>query len=116
VFDLAPTSPANAATLLASIAFLLGAAVNASGRADIQEDFVRYGFPSWWCWVTALAELATAILLLFPRSFLIGAALGACIMLAAILAVIRSGHVRHSLPPALFLVLLVAAVFIRSLS
>ena len=47
-------SVANAATLLAAAAFLLGAAINASGRKAVQGEFVRYGFPSWWCWITAI--------------------------------------------------------------
>ncbi len=116
MLDFISFSPANAATLLAAAAFLVGAVINASGRPGIRDDFVRYGFPPWWCWITAILELATAVLLLLRPTFLIGAALGACIMLVAILAVLRAGHVRHSLPPALFLALLVAAVFVQSFS
>lgn len=101
----------NAATLVAAAAFLLGSVVNAAARAPIRDEFVRYGFPWWWCWVTALLELMAAILLVLRPTFAIGVALGACIMVAAIVAIIRARDFRHIPPPAAFLlVLLIAAV------
>ncbi|AVH45362.1 DoxX family protein [Agrobacterium tumefaciens] len=103
----------NAATLLAAAAFLLGAVVNASGRKAVQEEFVRYGFPSWWCWITAILEFLTAVLLVSRPTFAIGVALGACIMVAAIIAIIRASDFRHILPPSLFLLLLIIAALVQ---
>jgi len=97
------------ATWLAAAAFFIGGAVNASGAKSIRNDFKRYGFPSWWCWITAALEFATACLLLFPATFFIGVALGACVMIAAIAAVLRARRFRHIPPPAAFLMLLVVA-------
>ncbi|TNM65276.1 DoxX family protein [Aliirhizobium smilacinae] len=103
----------DAATLVAAAAFLLGSVVNASARKSIREEFVRYGFPWWWCWVTALLELMTAVLLVVRPTFAIGAALGVCIMIAAIVAVVRVRDFRHILPPAAFLMLLLIAVIVQ---
>ena len=107
--DLISLSLDNAATLAASAAFLLGAIINASGSRAVREQFVRYGFPSWWCWITAMLEVIAAFLLILRATFAIGAVLGACIMIAAIIAIVRARDFRHIPPPAVFLLLLVAA-------
>ncbi|MBX5165442.1 MULTISPECIES: DoxX family protein [unclassified Rhizobium] len=106
-------SAGNAATLVAAAAFLLGAVINAFGRKGVQEEFVRYGFPSWWRWVTAMLEFVTSALLVLRPTFAIGAALGACIMVAAIFAVVRARDFRHIPPPAAFLLLLIIAAFFQ---
>jgi heme A synthase len=103
----------DAATLAAAAAFLLGSLVNTAARRPIREEFVRYGFPWWWCWVTALLEFTTALLLVMRPTFAIGAALGFCIMIAAIFAVVRARDFRHIPPPALFLLLLMLAVVVQ---
>jgi hypothetical protein len=103
------TTVSGAATWLAATAFFIGGAVNASGAKSIRDDFKRYGFPSWWCWITAAMELATTGLLLVPATFYIGVVLGAFIMIAAIASVLRARNFRHIPPPALFLLLLIVA-------
>ena len=91
---------------LAAAAFLVGVIVNASGRPAIRANFVRLGFPSWWCWVAAALELLTVALLITEGARYAGVALGACIMLAAIAAIIRIRNWRELPPPFVFLVLL----------
>lgn len=103
----------DAATLAAAAAFLVGSIVNATALKTIRDEFVRYGFPSWWCWVTALLEFTTAILLVLRPTFAIGAALGSCIMIAAIFAVVRARDFRHTLAPAVFLLLLMIAITVQ---
>lgn len=103
-------SLANAATLAVAAAFLFGSVVNATARKPIRDGFVRYGFPWWWCWVTALLELTTAVLLVLRPTFTAGVVLGGCIMVAAILAIVRARDFRHIAPPAVFLLLLVIAI------
>ncbi|MGV1873820.1 DoxX family protein [Agrobacterium rosae] len=112
MFSFISMSVGNAATGLAAAAFLLGAVINASGRKAVRDEFVRYGFPPWWCWVTAILEFLTAVLLVLRPTFAIGVALGACIMVAAIFAIIRSRD-HHILPPSLFLLLLVIAALVQ---
>lgn len=99
----------NAATFIAAAAFLIGAVVNASARKPIREEFVRYGFPWWWCWVTALLEFTTVVLLLMRPTFMLGVVLGVCIMVAAIFAIVRARDYRHIPAPAIFLLLVIAA-------
>lgn len=111
MFNLFRISLEYAVTLLAASAFLLGGVVNASGRKAIREEFVRYGFPPWWCWVTAALEIMTAVLLVFRPTFAAGVVLGACIMVAALFSVLRARDFRHVVPPAVFLLLLAVAAF-----
>ena len=106
-------SAGHSATFVAAAAFFLGGVINASGRTAVREEFVRYGYPPWWCWVTAILEIATAVLLVLRPTFAMGAALGACIMVAAIVAVVRAGNVRQIAPPAVFLLLLIIAAFFQ---
>lgn len=94
---------------LAAGAFLVGAIVNASGHPKIRAGFVRLGFPFWWCWVTAALELVTAVLLVTVGARYIGVALGACIMLAAITAIVGIRNYRELPPPLVFLLLLALA-------
>lgn len=107
--DFSSISVSDVTTWLAAAAFFIGGVVNASGNRTIRNDFVRYGFPSWWCWVTAALELLTAVLLLSDATFFIGIALGALIMIAAIVSVMRARSFRHVPPPAVFLLLLIIA-------
>ncbi|MDP9810195.1 putative membrane protein YphA (DoxX/SURF4 family) [Rhizobium tibeticum] len=94
---------------LAAGAFLVGAIVNASGHPKVRAGFVRLGFPFWWCWVTAAFELVTGVLLITAGTRYIGVALGACIMLAAIAAIVRIRNYRELPPPLAFLLLLALA-------
>lgn len=103
----------NAATLAAAATFFLAGGVNATARKPIRDEFVRYGFPWWWCWITALLELMTAMFLVARPTFAFGAALGICIMVAAIFAVLRARDFAHILPPTAFLLLLLIAVFVQ---
>lgn len=96
--------------LLAAVAFLGGGVVNATGHRKIRADFERLGFPGWWCWVTAALEVATALLLLGSPTRYVGAALGACIMFAAIAAIVRIRAYRELAPPLVFLSFLAVAI------
>ncbi|UHS59931.1 DoxX family protein [Agrobacterium vaccinii] len=113
MFNFISMSVGNAATGLAAAAFLLGAVINASGRKAVQDEFVRYGFPSWWCWVTATLEFLTAVLLVLRPTFAFGVVLGACIMVAAIIAIVRARDFRHLPPPSVFLLLLIIAALVQ---
>jgi hypothetical protein len=94
---------------LAAGAFLAGGIANATGHQTIRAGFERLGFPAWWCWVTAALETATALLLIGSGTRYFGLALGACIMLAAIAAVLRIRRYRELPPPLVFLLLLILA-------
>ena len=94
---------------LSAAAFLVGAMVNMSGHSKVRAGFVQLGFPFWWCWVTGALELLTAVLLVTAGGRYIGVALGACIMFAAVAAIVRIRNYRELPPPMLFLLLLMLA-------
>lgn len=94
---------------LAAAVFFTGGIANATGVSKIRDSFVDLGFPAWWCWITGALELATALMLLVPASRAYGVALGTCIMIAALAAILRQRAYGHLPAPLLFLFLLVRA-------
>jgi hypothetical protein len=94
---------------LAAGAFLAGGVANASGARKIRASFERLGFPGWWCWPTAAVEIATALLLIGSGTRTVGVALGTCVMLVAIAAIVRIRNYRELPPPLLFLFFLTMA-------
>lgn len=96
---------------LAAVAFFIGGVANATSLPAIRASFIRLGFPGWWCRVTAALEVAAALLLLIPGCRALGLALGACIMAAAIAAILWRRVYGHLPPPILFLFLLTLAGF-----
>jgi len=78
--------------------FAFGGIVNLLPPKSIVDDFVRWGYPAWFHFLTGTLELATAALLLFPESRQIGAALGCCVMLAAVGTVIFNREYAHAIP------------------
>jgi hypothetical protein len=91
---------------------LLGAGLfNAVGKSATRESFVRWGYPSWWHWVTGGLEILSAILIAFPLGRDAGLALGAIIIVAASLTVLRHREYKHLAPLGVFLALIALAVF-----
>ncbi|MBE7211193.1 MAG: DoxX family protein [Gluconacetobacter diazotrophicus] len=93
--------------VLLAVLFAGAGLFNAVGTAATRRDFVRWGYPAWWCRVTGAAELVTALLLAVPAARPAGLVLGALILLAALLAVLRHRGFAHLAPIGLFAVLLV---------
>lgn len=93
----------------AAVAFLAGGIANAIGHPAIRASFVRLGFPGWWCRVTAALEIVAALSLLDPATRFIGIALGGCIMVVAIAAILAHRLYGHLPPPTLFFLLLALA-------
>lgn len=85
--------------------FILGAVVNGTASPAVRQDFVTWGYPAWFPYVTAALELATAVLLFVRRSRILGAALGAAVMSAAAFTLITHGEYQHALPPIAVLAL-----------
>lgn len=99
--------PGILAVLLAAF-FLVGAAVNAIGPAQIRADYARWGYPGWFRLLTAVLELATAVLLFLPAPRGIGVTLGAAVMAGALLTLLRHKELRHAIAPAVVIILLIA--------
>ena len=89
---------------------LLGAGVfNAIGTRATQDDFARWGYPRWWCRVTGGLEIIDAALVAVPAGRGVGLALGAIIIAAAMVTVLRRREFSHMAPLGAFAVLLVLA-------
>ena len=83
--------------------------VNAMGPAALKDDFIRWGYPAWWCYLTGGLEVATAVLVAVPAGRGAGLALGAAIVAAAVLTVLRHRRYAHLAPLGVFVALLALA-------
>lgn len=70
-------------------------------------QYEAWGYPAWFSFVTAVCEVAVAVLLLLPQAELqlAGIAFGVLIMVAAIITLIRKKEYSHTIPPIVVLVL-----------
>ena len=92
------------------VAGFFGAGVfNAIGTPATRNDFVRWGYPWWWCRVTGALEVATAVLIALPASRAAGVVFGAVIIAAAVLTVLRHRAFVHLMPLSVFVALLALA-------
>lgn len=85
--------------------FLVGAIINGIAPKKVQDEYARWGYPSWFHYVTAASELLTAILLIFPGTRPLGAVLGVAVMAGAIITVLGHREYAHAVPPAIVLTL-----------
>jgi hypothetical protein len=83
--------------------------VNAIGTSGTKSDFVRWGYPRWWGIVTGGLEIVTAVLIALPASRIPGLALGAVIMVAAVVTVLRHRDFSHLVPLSVFVALIAVA-------
>ena len=87
--------------------FVLGGALNLFASPDIRADYARWGYPNWFPYVTGLLEWTAAILLVIPRTRLLGSLLGGAVMAAAAATVLLHGEGTHAIPPLIVLALAV---------
>jgi hypothetical protein len=100
----------HAASIWLLVAAFAGAGLaNAIGAAGTKSNFVRWGYPSWWCYPTGGLEILTAVLVALPASRAAGLVLGAAIILAAVLTVVRHRDFSHLAPLGAFTALLALA-------
>jgi hypothetical protein len=79
--------------------FVVGSLSNIFAPGSIYEEYLRWGYPHWFHFVTGSLELTTAVLLTQARTRLWGAALGCTVMLAALATVTLHGEYGHGVPP-----------------
>ena len=92
------------------VAAFAGAGVfNAIGTTANRQNFVRWGYPAWWCYVTGALEIANAALIAVPGTRDAGLILGALIVAAAVLTVAWRREFFHLAPLGLFAVLIALA-------
>ena len=76
-------------------------------------NFAGWGFPSWFLYVTGTIEVTSAVLLLIPRTALVGAALLVCTMIGALLTHLTHGQAAMIGAPGVLLLLLLAFGWLR---
>ncbi|MGY3583677.1 hypothetical protein ACVIGB_007261 [Bradyrhizobium sp. USDA 4341] len=79
--------------------FVVGSLSNIFAPGSIYEEYLRWGYPYWFHFVTGSLELTTAVLLARARTRLWGSALGCTVMLAALATVTFHGEYGHGLAP-----------------
>ena len=79
--------------------FVVGSLSNIFAPGSIYEEYLRWGYPHWFHFVTGSLELTTAVLLAQARTRLWGSALGCTVMLAALATVTFHGEYGHGVPP-----------------
>jgi hypothetical protein len=92
------------------VAFTGAGFVNAIGAAGTRGDFVKWGYPRWWGAVAGGLEILTAALIGLPLTRFVGAALGAIIIAAAFITVLRHRDHAHFAPLSIFVTLISLAV------
>ncbi|WP_413992007.1 DoxX family protein [Labrys okinawensis] len=90
-------------------AFFGAGLFNVIGTPATQNSFVRWGYPAWWCRVTGGLEMVNAALIALPGTRGVGLVLGAAIIAAAVLTVLRNREFVHLVPLGFFVALLALA-------
>jgi hypothetical protein len=85
---------------------------NAIGTPATQSNFARWGYPRGWGRFTGALEMLSAVLVALPASRIAGLALGAAIIAAAVLTVLRHRELTHLAPLGVF----VAAIMLAGIS
>jgi hypothetical protein len=85
--------------------FVVGSLSNMFAPGPIYEEYLKWGYPSWFHFVTGSLELTAAVLLFLAPTRVLGSALGFAVMFAALVTVFVHGEYGHAIPP------LVAATF-----
>ena len=88
-----------ASALALAAFFVVGSLTNIFAFGSIYEEYLRWGYPHWFHFVTGSLELTTAVLLVRARTRLWGAALGCTVMLAALATVTLHGEYGHGVAP-----------------
>jgi DoxX-like family len=92
------------------VASFFGAGLfNAIGTPATQSDFARWGYPRWWGRFTGGLEMISAVLIALPVSRIVGLALSAVIIAAAVMTVLRHRDLSHLVPLSVFVVLIALA-------
>jgi hypothetical protein len=79
--------------------FVVGSLSNIFAPGSIYEEYLKWGYPHWFHFVTGSLELTTAVLLARAQTRLWGSALGCTVMLAALATVTLHGEYGHGVAP-----------------
>jgi hypothetical protein len=87
--------------------------VNVIGTRATRAEYVAWGYPEWWHWVTGGLEIVTATFIAIPTLRSAGIVLGALIILAAVVTLLRYTSYRQ-LPAAVAFLVVIALAMLTS--
>lgn len=90
---------------LLTVFFIVGGTLNLMASPETVEEYVRWGYPGWFPYVTGILEWSAAVLIAIPSTRLAGSALAGLVMAAAGATVLSNGEYAHIIPPAVILTL-----------
>ena len=79
--------------------FVVGSLSNIIGPRSIIDEYLKWGYPHWFHFVTGSLELMTAVLLARAETRLWGSVLGCTVMLGALATVALHGEYWHGVAP-----------------
>ncbi len=91
--------------LILAAFFVVGGTANMLASEATRADYLRWGYPAWFHYVTAALELTAAVLIAFPRTRLAGSVLAALIMLSAAATLVVNAEYTNAIAPLIVLVL-----------
>ena len=97
---------------LLAAAFFGAGVFNTIGTPGTKTDFARWGYPGWWNLLTGGLEIVSAVLILLPATRIVGLALGALIIAAAVITVLRHRDFSHLAPLGVFAALIAGAALL----
>jgi hypothetical protein len=100
--------------LLLAAFFVVGSRSNIVAPRSIFEEYLKWGYPHCFHFVTGSLELVTAVLLARARTRLWGSALGCTVMLAALATVTVHGEYGHGVSPLVVATLSIVVGWIAS--
>jgi len=83
--------------------FVVGGIGNIFASDAIRADYLRWGYPTWFHYVTGILELAAAGLIAWRPTRLFGAGLASLVMIGAAGTVLKNGEVSHAIAPLIVL-------------
>ncbi|MGY4364593.1 hypothetical protein ACVW1A_000658 [Bradyrhizobium sp. LB1.3] len=108
------SSWSHVSALALAVFFVVGSLSNIFAPGSIYEEYLRWGYPHWFHFVTGSLELTTAVLLVRARTRLWGSALGCTVMLAALATVTLHGEYGHAVAPLVVATLSIVGGWIAS--
>lgn len=93
--------------------FVVGGIGNIFASEAILTDYQRWGYPSWFHYITGMLELTAAALIAIRSTRLAGAGLASGVMLAAAGTVLSHGELTHAIAPLVVLCLALTLGFLE---
>ncbi|UOA30250.1 MULTISPECIES: DoxX family protein [Rhodobacterales] len=98
--------------LLLAAFFIVGGLGNIFASETIRADYLRWGYPSWFHYITGVLEIAAAALIAMRSARLWGATLACLVMAGAAGTVLLHGEFTHAIAPLMVLAVALTVLFV----